>query len=94
MFCILFLNSFFFEIFFLKDGWTPLHIAAETGFEQIVKILIEHCASVNLQNQVFSFLHFDLCIFVCEINICGGVLNFFLSELLFLFFWLVWGDSL
>ena len=58
-----FLKLFFFEIFFVKFGFTPLHRAAEEGFEQIVKILIEHHANVNLQNQVFSFFFFFFDIF-------------------------------
>ena len=78
-------SFFFFDIFFPKFGWTPLHRAAEEGFEQIVKILIEHRANVNLQNQVFSFFFFFF-FFVCGINICGGVLNFFFSLFFFFFF--------
>ena len=66
MFCVLFFfkTLFFFEIFFVKFGFTPLHRAAEEGFEQIVKILIEHCTNVNLQNQVFSFFFFFFLLFV------------------------------
>ena len=49
----------FFNIFFLlKFGKTALHFAALNGFEQIVKILIEHGSNVHLQNIVFIFFFF------------------------------------
>ena len=60
MFCVL---CFFEILFFFKDGWTPLHVAAENGFEEIVKIFIEHRANVNIQNKVFSFFFFFFDIF-------------------------------
>ena len=40
--------------------WTPLHKAAFNNFEQIVKILLEHGANVELPNQVLIFLFFLL----------------------------------
>ena len=43
MIFILFLLTTF---FLLKDGQTALHYAAFYGFEQIVKILVEHGANV------------------------------------------------
>ena len=46
---VLFLTTFF----LLKNGWTALRYAAERGFEQIVKILVEHGANVDLQDKVF-----------------------------------------
>ena len=36
----------------LKGGWTALHYAADKGFEQIVKILVEHGSNVDLQDRV------------------------------------------
>ena len=59
--CVLFFFLkilFFFEIFFFKGGWTPLHVAAVKGFEEIIKIFIEHRANVNIQNNVPSFSFF------------------------------------
>ena len=46
------------QLLFVKDGWTALHCAAEKGFEEAVKILIEHGASIHLQTKVLisSFL--------------------------------------
>ena len=38
--------------FLLKYGMTALHKAAFKGFEQTVKILIEHGSNVNLQDKV------------------------------------------
>ena len=56
---ILFLNNFF----LLKDGDTALHCAAWKGFEQIVKLLVEHGANLDLQSQVFIFFFLDFDIF-------------------------------
>ena len=46
--------------FLLKYGTTALHYAAFNGFEQIVKILIEHGSNVNLQTDVFIFFFYLL----------------------------------
>ena len=57
---ILFFYSFFHNFFFVKNGKTALHYAfAERGFEQIVKILVEHGSNVQFQDQVLIFLFFD-----------------------------------
>ena len=37
---------------------TAFHIAAEKGFVEIVKILIEHGSNIHLQDNVFSFSFF------------------------------------
>ena len=42
---------------------TALHKGAHKGFEQIVKILLEHGSNVNLQDQVFIFFFFFLLFF-------------------------------
>ena len=42
--------------FLLKDGATALHKAAEKGFEEIMKILLEHGANPDLQDKVLIFL--------------------------------------
>ena len=55
-----FKNSFFlfyflflkFFLFLLKDGETALHFAALKGFEQTVKILLEHGSNILLQDKV------------------------------------------
>ena len=57
---VLFLTTFF----LLKHGKTALHIAAEKGFEQIMKILVEHGSNVNLQDAVFIFFFFLIFIFI------------------------------
>ena len=49
--CCCFFNNFF----LLKFGKTALHFAALNGFEQIVKILVEHGSNVHLQDQVSFF---------------------------------------
>ena len=55
----LILNSFLKTTFFLlKYGWTALHFAALRGFEQTVKILIEHRSNINIQNKVLIFFFF------------------------------------
>ena len=60
-FFFFFLFSFsFFSIFLnVKDGATPLLIAAEKGYEQIVEILLEkENSNVDLANKVLSLLFF------------------------------------
>ena len=44
---------------FLQNGWTALHFAARKGFEDIVKILVEHGSNIQLEDQVFIFF-FDI----------------------------------
>ena len=68
-----FLTTFF----LLKNGLTVLHLAAEKGFEQIVKILVDHGSNVDLQKKVFIlilisfvFSHFFIC---C----CGFIVGLF-----------------
>ena len=47
---------------------TALHYAAQRGFEQIVKILVEHGSIIDLQSTVlifsFSFICFSHFLFV------------------------------
>ena len=54
--------SFFHFLIFLffdqKYGFTPLSIAAEGGFEEIVKILIESGSNIDLQDKVLIFFLF------------------------------------
>ena len=50
-FCfVLFLTSSLF-----KYGETALHFTAQEGFEEIVKILIEHRSNINIRTKVFIF---------------------------------------
>ena len=59
IFDFLFLFFFLTQLFFLlKNGMTALHYAVKEGFEQIVKILIEHRFNINIQNKVFFFIFF------------------------------------
>ena len=58
MIFILFLFLFLTTFFLLKRGDTALHTAAWKGFEQIVKILVEHGSNINIQNEVFIFFLF------------------------------------
>ena len=37
---------------FVQNEQTALHKAASKGFEEVVKILIEHGSNVNLQDRV------------------------------------------
>ena len=62
LFCFYsFVNNFF----LLKDGVTALHSAAFKGFEQIVKILIEHGSNFHCQTKVFIFIFIFHLVF-CE----------------------------
>ena len=88
----LFFDLFFFfftNFFLLKYGWTALHIAALDGFEQIVKILIEHGSNVNLQDKVFSFSFFIFffdSVFIFFFSILFLFVVCFLIGLFFFFF--------
>ena len=46
------LSPFFLKLLFVKFGWTVLHLAAFTGKEGIVKILVGHGPNVDLQDKV------------------------------------------
>ena len=61
---VLFLKNFF----FVQFGATALHFAAEKGFEEVVKILIKHEASIDLQDEVliFFFIFFTLFFYHCD----------------------------
>ena len=39
-----------------KDGTTPLYIAAQNGYEQIVQILLEKGANVDLADKVILLI--------------------------------------
>ena len=85
---VLLLIVFFFFFFFsvshfsiflnVKDGRTPLFIAAQKGHEQIVELLLEKGADVDLPDQVillivsFSFFFFQFLIFLLFFNVKYG----------------------
>ena len=49
----------FFNFLFVKNGATALHFATSKGFEQVIKILVEHRSNIiDLQDKVFIFLFF------------------------------------
>ena len=58
------------KLLLVKDGWTALHIAANKGFERIVKILLEHGANIHSQDDVLIFFFFLIC-FVILICCCS-----------------------
>ena len=39
-----------------KDGWTPLHVAAKSGFTEVIKMLIKSEAYVNATSTVRQLL--------------------------------------
>ena len=74
---ILFLFFFLTTFFLLKDGMTALHFAAGEGFEQIVKILIEHGSNVDLQDQVLIFFFISVVFSHFFICCCGFIVGLF-----------------
>ena len=42
-----------------KDGYTPLHIAAKEGHEEVIGVLIDQSASPNSVTKVSVFLILD-----------------------------------
>ena len=83
-------------LFIFKDGDTPLHMAAFHGFEEIVKIFIEHGANVNIQNKVFFLIFcFIIFFFIVDFVICGLLkrVSSFFFLIFFSFFLLGWSNS-
>ena len=37
----------------MQNGWTPLYIAAERNYPDIIRILMENGAQIDVQDQVF-----------------------------------------
>ena len=42
---------------FLQDQWTPLHEAVERGHVNLVKLLLETGADVNVKNKVSLIMY-------------------------------------
>ena len=47
-----------------QDGWTALHLAAQEGKLDVVRLLTEAQAQVNAQTEV-SMMHYSLTCFHC-----------------------------
>ena len=75
---VLFVLFLFLTLLFTQQGRTPLHWAAYIGFEESVKILVEHGSNINLQDQVlifsfYLFSHFYLLFFIVSCSITERV---------------------
>ena len=67
----LFCFVLFSQLFFVKGGRTALHFAAQCGFEEVVKILIEHGSNIDLQDQVLILFYFLIFIYLWLIVSCS-----------------------
>lgn len=43
-----------------KDGWTPLHFAADEGAWSVVEFLLDHCSDISLRSTKTSMTPLDL----------------------------------
>ena len=62
-------------ILFIQDGWTALHLAAEEGKVDVVRLLTESQALVNIQNKVCVHICCHVCwnIYYAAAELCGQV---------------------
>ena len=61
-----------------QDGWTALMIASEKGHKEVVKLLLDHGANINMQNKVsvtdmiymrdVYVMYVYVCVYDCMIN--------------------------
>jgi ankyrin repeat protein len=59
----------------LQEGWTPLHIAVQSGRLDVIKLLLSRGADTSIKNKVYSLTLTDL----------------FMLEVLFFFFYFALG---
>ena len=64
----------------MQRGETPLYKAVGEGFEEVVKILLEHGSDVNIQAEVLIYFSFDNILIIVN----DFVLFFFLTKHFFL----------
>ena len=51
-----------------QDGWTALHLAAQGGKIDVIKLLIEAEAYVNMQSKVYTYTIIILYIYTLYIH--------------------------
>ena len=101
-----FLSSFFHFFFFIfyffcqKDGTTPLFVAAENGYEQIVRFLLEKGgANIDLAEQVFFLFLFEPLKIKKRVLFCEGKIKYliFLKQIVYFYLFslslLEWNNS-
>jgi ankyrin repeat protein len=54
----------------LQDGQTPLHVAANDGYDKVVEVLVQAHANMNAADKVRHVSHFRFSALHCDCEYC------------------------
>ena len=49
--------TFVYTVFFLQSGYTPLHVASESGQTDVVSLLLDHGSNIHAESVVGCFMY-------------------------------------